>query len=79
MKITAPAFCLLLAFALTLFAAAPAWSCPVCDSPTAVEVRSGLAEDLNAKTLAAVAMPFVVVAGVVAMIHFGVPNFKRKP
>ena len=60
----------MLGCAALLALAAPAGACPVCDSDRAVEVRRGVAEELSPRTLAAVGLPFVVVAGVAALVHF---------
>ena len=59
--------------------AAEAWACPVCDSATADQVRAGLSEDLTPTTLAAVAAPFAVIAGVVSLVHFGPPSCWSRP
>ena len=53
-------------------------ACPFCDSSQAVEVRAGLVDDSTPTTLAAVAAPFVIVAGVISIVHFGLPNFRNK-
>ena len=49
-------------------------ACPVCDGATGAQVRDGLfADGEMARNLLAIALPFVIVAGVAAMIHFGFP------
>jgi hypothetical protein len=53
-------------------------ACPFCDSSQAVEVRAGLADDITPTTLAAVAAPFVIVASVISVVHFGLPNWSSK-
>ena len=69
------------ALALVLAAVDPAaaQACPVCDSQLATEIRSGLADDVSLTTLAAISLPFVVMAGIVSLIHFGLAGFRRKP
>ena len=60
----------LLFFAMVL-AAAPARACPVCRTGTGRQVRAGIVgDDLGPGVLATV-LPFAVVAGVTAAIHFG--------
>ncbi len=53
-------------------------ACPLCDSSQAVDVRAGLVDDFTPTTLAAVVAPFVIVAGIISMVHFGVPNWSSK-
>lgn len=55
-----------------------AGGCPVCDSATGREVRSAIARDNAALNLAAVALPFIVMAGVAAAVHLG-PPARRPP
>ena len=57
---------------------ATGYACPLCDSPQAVEVRAGLIDELTPTTLAALTVPFLIVAGVISVVHFGLPNW-RKP
>jgi hypothetical protein len=61
----------LLALLVVLLLPALAAACPLCATDTAAEVRAGLADDATVRTVAAVASPFIVVAGVVAAVHFG--------
>lgn len=58
--------------------AGTASACPVCDSERGAEVRAGLREDVGSVVaVAAVGLPFVVVAGVVAAVHAGPVRRKR--
>lgn len=52
-------------------------ACPVCDTDTATVVRAGLADDTNVLTIMAIASPFAIVGGVVAVIHFGIPRRRK--
>jgi hypothetical protein len=50
----------------------------VCDSERGAEVRAGLREDVGSVVaVAAVGLPFVMVAGVVAAVHAGPVRRKR--
>ncbi len=55
-------------------AAATAHACPLCDSDRAEEVRAGLFDDQFARNLAASVLPFTLLAGLVAAVHFGGPK-----
>lgn len=63
---------------LGVFRSATGYACPLCDSPQAVEVRAGLVDEFTPTTLAAVTVPFLIVASVISVVHFGLPNW-RKP
>ena len=52
-------------------ASVPPAGCTVCHTETAVQVRAGIADDRLAVNVLATVLPFVVVAGVAALIHFG--------
>jgi hypothetical protein len=68
---------LALAVVMTLVAASPASACPVCDSDTGQQVRAGLFGDEFGRNLLATALPFPILLGVVAAIHFGWPRWGR--
>ena len=71
-----------IAAALTTSAAGPATGCPVCDTDTGRAVRTGILDGNFAGTLAAVLLPFPILFGAAAMIHFGWPSrggASRKP
>ncbi len=51
-------------------------ACPVCNSETGEQVRAGLLDGNLALNLLAVVLPFVVLAGVTTVIHFGLPKPK---
>ena len=51
----------------------PAWACPLCHSPTGEKVRDGIFNSQFPSTLVSMALPFVVIAGVVAVIHHSSP------
>ena len=59
--------------ALHAVLAATALGCPVCDTGTGQDVRDGLFDENFARNVFAVALPFPILLGVVAMIHFGWP------
>ncbi len=59
---------------VTVLCTAIGYACPLCDSSQAVEVRAGLVDELTPTTLAAVTLPFLIVAGVISAIHFGLPQ-----
>lgn len=50
-----------------------AMSCPLCDSETADEVRAGLLDDVFFLNLGVAALPFAVLAVLIASIH-GLPS-----
>ena len=56
---------------------ASATACPVCNTDTGVQVRSGLVDANFATTLLAITLPFIILSGVAAAIHFGVPRSKE--
>jgi hypothetical protein len=62
---------------LAAFSPVTAYACPLCDSPQAVEVRAGLVDELTPTTLAAVTVPFLIVAGVISVVHFGLPSWRK--
>lgn len=54
-----------------VLAASEALGCPVCDSNTGQQVRAGVFDDdLPFNTLAAM-LPFAILLGIVAVVHFG--------
>jgi hypothetical protein len=75
MRSLTSSLCVLVAI---LTCAARAAACPVCDTPTAADVRAALAGDDWALNLAAAALPSAVFFGVVAAVHFG-PSARRHP
>jgi hypothetical protein len=60
-----------LALALSVLGVQGAAACPICDSDRAEEVRAGLADDALGRNLLAAALPFGLLAGLVALVHFG--------
>jgi hypothetical protein len=63
--------------ALLLLAAGTVGGCPVCESGTGQQVRAGIIDDDLGLNLLATLLPFSVVLGVVAAIHFGPPWRKQ--
>lgn len=57
--------------AVVLTAAAPALACPICDTGTGQQVRAGILDDQFAFNLVATLLPFPILIGIVAVIHFG--------
>jgi hypothetical protein len=64
--------------AATLLAPAASRACPVCNAPTAREVRAGLADDGAGIAAAAVVLPFAVLFGAAALVHFGFPSSRNR-
>lgn len=64
-----------LSFAL----ARTARACPVCDSETGQQVRAELRDEHLGVSVLATVVPFVLVLGVVAAVHFGPPRIRRRP
>ncbi|GEM_PF-4511071 len=55
-----------------------AWSCPFCHSDRATEVRAGIAESFgNLSIVLAAASPFLVLAFVVIILHYGVQESEK--
>ena len=53
-------------------------ACPFCDGPDGVnEVRDGVFDEHFWPRTAAIIAPFPVFAGIVALIYFGPPAFRR--
>ena len=59
---------------LALLVAAPAWGCPVCDSPVGLEVRAGLFSGSFLRTLLEVAAPFPLVGLVLYVVGRWLPD-----
>lgn len=61
------------AFALAglCLAAPPASACPLCDTQTAEQVRRGLVDEHLPVSVAAVVVPLLATAGVVALVPTG--------
>ena len=55
-----------------------AWACTVCDSETGQQVRAGILGDDFWTTLVGVIAPFPVLLILVAVYHYGVPNFAAR-
>jgi uncharacterized paraquat-inducible protein A len=60
--------------AFVFVSAASAAACPVCESETGKRVRAGIFSDRFAADAALILLPFPVLAGLVALIHYGFPN-----
>ena len=54
-------------------ASTTALACPVCDTGTGEQVRAGILDGNFGRTLLGVVLPFPILLGVVALIHFGLP------
>lgn len=59
---------------LLLASAATAAACPVCDSDAGRTVRAGIFGDDFGTNVLLTLLPFPVLFGVVALIHFAFPN-----
>ena len=58
----------------TALNAVTACACPLCHSPTGEKVREGIFNSEFPMTFVSMVMPFVVIAGVVAVIHHSSPR-----
>ena len=65
--------------AALLVAAVPlaASACPLCNTPTGQQVRSGIFDHDFGMTLLTVLAPFPVLVLVLAAMHFGLPRFRK--
>lgn len=54
-----------------LLRATPALACPLCESENGERVRAGIFDADFGYNLLAMALPFSVLLGIVALIHFG--------
>jgi hypothetical protein len=64
-------------FIAALMNSAAAHACPLCDSSTGQEVRSGIVESF-ASTALLVVSPFAVFFGIVAWVSFELPWTRNK-
>ena len=55
-----------------------ALACPVCDSETGDAVRAGIFDGNFWSTLISLALPFPILLGIVAAVHFGSPRPQRE-
>lgn len=58
-------------------ASVPVVACPLCDTGNGEQVRAGILNEDFGRTLLAVALPFPILLGLVAAIHFGWPKRAR--
>ena len=65
------------ALALHVFTVSSALACTVCDTDAGREVRAGILDADFGRTLLAVLLPFPILFGVVAAIHFSGPRVGR--
>jgi hypothetical protein len=63
--------CSLAVIALVLGGTTEVLACPVCETPTGIEVRQGIFNERFWVNVAAVLSPFPIFAGAVAWILFG--------
>ena len=61
------------AMAFLLLGTSTLWACPLCDTQTGQQVRAGIFNGGFAGTLSAMLLPFLVMAGIVALIQVGLP------
>lgn len=62
--------------AALVVSAGPAAACPVCESDTGKQVRAGIFGEEFGTNVVLTLLPFPVLAGLVAVIHFSFPNPK---
>lgn len=53
------------------------WACPLCESSTGEQVRAGIFSAEFASHLIALLLPFPVLVGIVALIYFGLPPWRK--
>jgi hypothetical protein len=61
----------LILFVMAMAMAAPALACPICDSATGQQVRSGIVDGHFAFNVVATLLPFPILIAIAALIHFG--------
>jgi hypothetical protein len=59
--------------------AGPAPACPLCGTDTGRQVRAGIFGDDFGRNLLLTVLPFAVLLGIVALIHFGLPWGRTAP
>jgi hypothetical protein len=60
------------------FWAIPALACPICDTGTGEQVRAGIFDNAFAWNAFLTALPFIVMAPVLAGLHFGLPGRRSR-
>ena len=63
--------CIITWIAVQAAGASGALGCPVCDTGAGDQVRAGILDENFGRTLLTVLLPFPILLGVVALIHFG--------
>jgi hypothetical protein len=76
-RITLRFRCAVVTFSTALISST-AWACTVCDSETSQQVRAGILGDDFWTTFVGVIAPFPVLLILVAVYHYGVPNFAAR-
>ena len=61
----------LISFVMLAALAAPVAACPVCDTATGEQVRAGILDEDFAFNVLAMLLPFPILIGIAAAIHFG--------
>ena len=69
--------CLIVFVGVQLADSSLASACPICKTAAGEQVRAGIVDEHFGRTLLSVALPFPLLLGVVAMIHFGWPMHTR--
>jgi hypothetical protein len=69
----------LAAVIVALLGAAPALACPLCESETGQQVRANIFDEDFGRHLLLTLLPFSVLLGTVALIHFGFPWDRSAP
>jgi hypothetical protein len=57
----------------------PVLACTVCDTPAGEQLRASVFNDSFWRTLAGIAAPFPILLLGLAVYHFGLPEFIRRP
>lgn len=65
------------AVAAVSLSAEPLWGCPLCESSTGQQVRAGIFNADFGSHLVSLLLPFPVLVGIVALIYFGLPPWRK--
>jgi hypothetical protein len=61
----------LILFVMGMAMAAPALGCPICDTATGQQIRSGIVDDHFAFNVVATLLPLPILIAIAAFIHLG--------
>jgi hypothetical protein len=69
----------LILFVIAMAMTAPALACPICDTATGQQVRSGIVDGHLGFNVVATLLPFPILIAIAACIHFGGGGRRSKP